>query len=88
MSEYFPIQANEIRGWLIDGIKKGATHCLIIYDSWDYENYPRYVMPGEDVYEITKEYEKEYLTVERLMEIYNLSMDIDKQLKEDRAMHY
>lgn len=84
----FPVQVDTIREWLLEGQRRGATHCLVIYDSWDYEDYPLYVMPSEDVREVARSYAETNSTVERLMEVYDLRLDIEEQLKEDRAFHY
>ncbi|MDI9449117.1 MAG: hypothetical protein QM303_10985 [Bacillota bacterium] len=89
MSE--PTTAAAIRGWLEEGRKKGATHCLVICDTWDpaggYEDYPRYVMPGENAREIAERY-SDPNGIERLVEVYNLSMDLEEQLKEVRARNF
>lgn len=75
----------DIKGWLSQARKIGATHLIVAVDTFDYENYPVYVSPKEDV-------EKEFMRItdqsmQRVDEIYNLSMDINKQLKENRAFH-
>ena len=77
----------DIRGWLKEGIKQGATHVVVVCDTFDYEDYPVYVMSGEDVRKEAGKYtEKE--NMHRIMEIYDLSLDIEKQLNEDRAFNY
>jgi hypothetical protein len=30
---------NQIREWVDRGVKTGATHVIIVYDRWDYEDY-------------------------------------------------
>ncbi|GAB6178810.1 hypothetical protein JCM14036_01290 [Desulfotomaculum defluvii] len=44
-------------------------------------------MPGENINELVKMYDLPHGSIERLMEVYNLSMDIEKQLDEVRAMN-
>jgi len=71
---YEPTTVAEIRGWLEDGNKNGVTHCLVICDTWDladgYEDYPFYIMPGENVHKIADKYSDPH-GIERLMEVYN-----------------
>ncbi len=89
MSE--PTTAARIKEWLEKGVQKGATHCLIICDTWDmangYEDYPMYIMPGENVREIADRYSNPQ-GIERLVEVYNLALDLEEQLKEVRAWHF
>lgn len=71
--------SNDIKRWLENGKERGATHVIIARDTWDHDNYPVYVMPGTDVKEKITEYKgKDMQTID---EVYNLSMDIKKQLK-------
>lgn len=35
----------EIRAWLLEGKAQGATHTIIVCDTFDYEDYPVHVMP-------------------------------------------
>jgi hypothetical protein len=84
---------DKIREWLHKGIKIGATHCLIVCDTWDlwYEDggvidFPRYIMPDEDVREVAGEYKPGGIDI--LREVYNLSIDIEKQLEEKTAMNF
>ena len=72
-----------IKEWIDEGIKKGATHVVIMCDTWDYENYPIYVMPGEDPREHCS-----YENMQRPDECYDLRMNIDAQLNERRANHW
>ena len=73
------------REWVERGVKTGATHVIIVYDSWDYEDYPVYVEKGQSVQnEIDRRNGRNMLSV---MEVYNLSMDIEAQLNEYRAWH-
>lgn len=82
------VQKNDIRNWLEEGIKKGATHCIVMCDQWEYEDFPVYIMPGEDAKKKAKIYNQPYPCPQRLQEVYNLKMDIEKQLSEERSIHY
>lgn len=77
---------NDIRNWLDRGIKDGATHVIIVCDTYDFEDYPVYVMPEQSAVE---EYSRNHGTnMQKVMEVYNLSLDIDIQLSEHRAMNF
>lgn len=76
----------EIRTWLLRAKQEGATHVIIVCDTYDHEDYPKSVKEGEDVYEVKKKYDG--VNMQRVMEVYNLSMDIDAQLNQGRAFNY
>lgn len=42
------VGALEIRGWFREAENRGATHLIVATDTWDYDSYPIYVMPGEN----------------------------------------
>lgn len=54
------IEREDLKHWLNEGLKKGATYCLIICDTWDlekgFEYFPVYVMPGEDLEQVIRKY--------------------------------
>jgi len=75
-----------IRTWLERAKAQGATHMIVAVDGWDYEDYPVEVMPGQDVRKVYDEYNGK--NMQRVMEVYNLSMDIDRQLLEHRAHNF
>lgn len=74
-----------IREWLRRGKESGATHVIVVCDTWDYEDYPVYINPGESVSEKLSYYQ--HADMQRVMEVYNLSMDIESQLAEGCAWH-
>jgi len=77
---------NEIRGWFKEGVKEGATHMIVMCDTFDYEDYPVFVQKGEDVKaEVSKRSGKD---MQKVMEVYNLSMDMEKQMGEYRSFNY
>ena len=76
----------DIRRWLEEGKERGATHVLVVCDTYDYDDYPKYVMPGQDVREMASA--KALGEMQRLMEVYNLALDFDVQLAERRSYNY
>ena len=75
---------SEIAQWFDDGVKKGASHMIIVCDTFDYDDYPKYVMPGDD----PREKANNLGSMQTLMEVYNLSMDKNTQLAASRAYNY
>lgn len=41
--------ASEIHEWFEEGKKRGATHVLVVCDTFSYEDYPIYILPGMDI---------------------------------------
>lgn len=77
----------EIRSWLERGKREGATHVIVVCDSFDYEDYPVMVKPGgKSCREVEAEYSGK--NMQRVMEVYSLSLDFESQLREHRAFHY
>lgn len=76
-----------ILGWLLQARTKGASHVLIVHDSYDRDDgdYPVSVSMGKDPREIAKEYS---IDGQRVMECYALHLDLETQLAEPRAHHY
>lgn len=78
---------DQIREWLEQGQDLKATHVIVVCDTFDYEDYPVYVKPGQDVRKIAAEHDGP--NMQKVMEVYNLSLDIEQQLKPGtRAFNY
>ena len=76
----------DILGWIERGKEAKATHLIVVCDTFDYDDYPVFVKPGQDAREVFEHYHGK--NMQRVMEVYNLSMDIGEQLNEHRAMHF
>ena len=76
----------DIKHWFGQGVKQKATHMVVVCDTFDFEDYPIFVMPGEDVHEIAEKHDGPNMT--KLMEVYSFSLDMETQLREERAFHY
>lgn len=78
----------EISQWFDAGIAKQATHMLVVCDTFDYEDYPVYVMPGEN----PKVRAEKYIAgdnMQRLMECYKLDPTLkEAQMQEHRARNF
>ena len=76
----------EIADWFKRGVAQGATHMIVVCDTYDHDDYPVYVMPNENVHEKQKEYNGQ--NMQRVMEVYSMSMDMNTQLNQFRSFNY
>jgi hypothetical protein len=72
--------------WFDRGVEIGATHMIIVCDTFEWEDYPAYVMANENVFEVKKEYDGK--NMQKIMEVYKLDLSKEMQLSEYRAFHY
>ncbi len=73
---------DDIRGWLKEAKRQKATHLIVVVDTFDHQDYPVYVKPGEDIHARIVHYNG---NMQRVMEVYNLSLDWEHQLATRRA---
>ena len=72
---------NEIAGWFDRGVQQGASHLVVVVDTFDYEDYPVFCMNVQEARDrVAKPGD-----MQRVMEVYKLSMDKESQLNEHRA---
>ncbi|NTF17343.1 hypothetical protein G6L37_02785 [Agrobacterium rubi] len=82
----FAAQKSDLADWLASGAEKGATHMVVVLDGWDQENYPVYVMPGENAREVADKYA--HKEMQRVVEVYDLAVDYEQQLGQRRVMNF
>ena len=75
-----------IRSWLKNGLAVGASHVMVVCDQFDWEDYPKFIMPGQDAYQ--EYYSVHGNNMQSVMEVYKLNMDWNAQLDEHRALHF
>lgn len=78
-----PTTMSDIREWLSRYNSKVFSHVLIVCDGFDHSDYPVAVQNDEDVKAQISEYNN--VNMQRVMEVYNLSMDLEEQISGDRA---
>lgn len=76
----------DIRGWLKRGIRDKQTHVIVVCDSFDYSDYPVFVDQGEDARRIAAKFDGQ--NMQRVMEVYDLSLPIEDQINEKMSFHY
>lgn len=72
-----------IRGWIERGIAHGCTHMLVVCDTFTYEDYPVYVTPDQICQIVYEDYAGQ--NMQKVMEIYDLTDDVEAQLAKRRA---
>lgn len=77
---------DDIRGWLKNAKEEGATHMLVVVDTFDHEDYPVNVKPGQNVRDVFSEYNGK--NMQRVMEVYALHVDAEKQLGTGRNFNF
>lgn len=76
----------EIRGWLESAKTSGSRWLIVVCDTWDFEDYP--VEVKGDAAAFYAEYDRvARADMTRIMEVYDLDMDLPSQLQEFRANH-
>lgn len=74
---------NDIRRWLNEAKNKNAKYLIVVCDTFDYDDYPVYCMTDDECLE-------KYANpgdMQRVMEVYDLNIDIEKQLKQSRCFN-
>lgn len=78
----------DITSWFTAGMKKGATHMIVVCDGFDYEDFPVYVEQGQDPRKVAEEYRSREGGGYRVMECYAMHLPFFGQLAEHRAFHW
>ncbi len=73
-----------IAKWFDTGKVNGQTHMVVFCDDFEYEDYPSYVPDQSSLEEALS---KDGRNMQRIMEVYNYSLDREEQLNEFRAWH-
>lgn len=76
----------EIEGWL-DRLyaSDDQTHMIVVTDTFDYSDYPRYVGINENVNEVLAGIRGQSMT--KVMEVYSRALTKEEQLDERRAFN-
>lgn len=75
-----------IRTWLEEGKEDGATHVAVFSDDFSHEYYPVSYTSKAAAQEGVAS--KDGKNMQRVIEVYNLSQDWDKQLRQHRCFNY
>ncbi|MCK9437416.1 MAG: hypothetical protein M0Q12_09430 [Synergistaceae bacterium] len=75
-----------IEKWFKAGLAQEASHMIVVCDTYDWTDYPVYVSQGQDPKGIKLHYNR--AAMQRVMEVYNLNMDMEIQLNQYRSFNY
>lgn len=75
-----------IREWAMNGQERGSSHVAVARDTFDGTEFPVYIACYQDWIDADLEYDNPERMSE-ILEVYDLSLDIDQQLSEKRAYH-
>jgi hypothetical protein len=67
----------EIKGWFQRAKADGATHLIVVCDTFDHEDFPVYVY--ENVEAVLKQHQR--AEMQRVMEVYKISLGWEAQAK-------
>lgn len=76
----------DIARWYQYGVDIGATHLIVVCDSFSYEDFPDYVYYGHNPQKVVSKWNSQQLYY--VMEVYALHLDMNAQLDEHRAWHF
>lgn len=78
--------AEVLAQWFDHGVADGATHMIVVCDTYDWDDYPVYVTPTEDAREKAQTYNDKEM--QQVMEVYDLALPKADQMAEFRAFNY
>lgn len=62
---------NSLSTWVIAGTAQNATHLIMVMDHFDYDTYPVYVLPTDNVLDVINKYR--FKSMQRIVDVYELS---------------
>ncbi len=77
------VTVHGIARWIQRAREDGATHMIVVCDTFDYDDYPVNVMPDEDVHERVEYFRN--ASMQKVMEVYWLEGDLDDHLAKRRS---
>jgi len=77
-----PATYEDIEAWFKRGVAEGKAYMLVVCDTYDHSDYPSY----HDTAEAAKTAKAHPGEMQRVMEVYDLAADMEKQLRQHRAM--
>lgn len=63
----------DVDRWIKTAKEKGATHIISVCDTFDWDDYPVYVMPGENIEERKSEYDRK--DMQKINEVITIHLD-------------
>jgi hypothetical protein len=79
------LSREDLERWFNAGIEEGATHMIVVCDTFDWEDYPVYVKPTESVAHRIDDFHK--AEMQKVMEVYNLKKPFEGQKTDGRFVY-
>ena len=76
----------EIERWFEEGLEQGASYMIVVVDTFNWEDYPAFVKPTENIHDRIQYYLRS--PMQKIMEVYDLTQDKQMQLNESRTMRF
>lgn len=67
----------EIAHWFEEGRRSSSLYMIVVCDTFDHDDYPVYVDPGEEFWSVYGEYDGQ--NMQRIMEVYDLTKPWSQQ---------
>ncbi len=77
----------DISQWFDDGVYQGMRFMSVYCDTFDHTDYPVYTRDADEFWKRHDGYGLSEANMQRLMEVYDLTLDKEAQLGEFRAKH-
>lgn len=77
---------DDISQWFDRGVAQRATHMIVVTDTFDWDDYPVFVRPEDDAFEVASAYDQK--NMQAVIGVYSLSMDKEPQITEWRVKNY
>jgi hypothetical protein len=74
----------ELSSWFDNGVSQGATHLIVVSDTFSHEDYPVFCEGAAHTLDRYKHYDGR--NMQRVMEVYDLGADKAEQFKLARVM--
>lgn len=75
-----------ISKWFDAGVEKSATHLIIVCDTFEHCDYPVFITADQDVLKERRDIDE--MDMQKVVEVYSLTMDKGGQLSEKRSLNY
>lgn len=56
--------------WIQRALDEGASYIIVVCDTFDFDDYPVYVYPGQDPHKIANEYDQK--SMQKVEELFSL----------------
>jgi hypothetical protein len=73
----------DIQRWFEEGVSQGDKWMIVVVDTFDHEDYPAYAKTDDEFWTKHERYNGQ--NMQRIMETYDLSADMEEQLSERRT---